>query len=150
MKRFVVFLVAVSLAAVSKAQKIEVFFVKMPDSLIVHLEEAWRKDLVVLYQSGKPATLENSMQGKSTLLVLTDQYILLQSTECSTVELKLFPLINNTFLIGMIETVYAPVADSRVKFYTTEWQRISAENLLLRSPGTGFGKLTQIARHQRI
>ena len=104
-------------------------FVKMPDDMIVQLEEAWRKDLVDLYKSDKVATLENTMQGQSTLLKLTEDYLLLRSTEHSSVELKLLPLVNNTNIVCVIETVYAPVADSRVSFYTTEWQPLVADGL---------------------
>ncbi len=129
MKRFAVGLLLLCLTICVKAQKMEDFFVKIPDDLIVQLEEAWRKDLIDLYKSGKPATLENTMQGKSTLSKLTEDYMLLQSTEYSTVELKLLPLVNNTYIICMIETVYAPVADSRVAFYTTEWQQVPADGL---------------------
>lgn len=129
MKRFVVFLFFVGWVVASNAQKMEDYFIRMPNELIAQLEEAWRKDLVILYKSGKSATLDNTMQGKSTLQKLTDHYILLQTTERSTVEMKLLPLVNNTYIIGMIETVCAPVADSRVTFYTTEWQRVDAESI---------------------
>ncbi|MDR2774282.1 MAG: DUF3256 family protein [Tannerella sp.] len=111
------------------AQHIEKLFIAMPEGIIVQLEEAWRKDLADLYKSGKTATLENTMQGKSTLLKLTDNYLLLQSTGRSTVEMKLLPLVNNTHIICMITTAYAPVADSRVVFYTTDWNILPAEEL---------------------
>ena len=129
MKRFVISLLLLSSVIYTNAQKIEELFAKMPDVMIAQLEEAWRKDLVDLYKSGKNATLENTMQGRSTLLKLTDDYLLLQSTERSTVELKLLPLVNNTYIICLIETVYAPVADSRVSFYTTEWQPLNVDGI---------------------
>jgi len=111
------------------AQKMEDVFVQMPNELIVHLEEAWRKDLVDLYKSGKPAVLENMMQGKSTLLKLTENYLKLQSTDRSIIELKLLPLVNKTYIICMIQTVYGPVADSRISFFTTDWQRLPADDI---------------------
>ena len=129
MKRLVTGLLFACFLLAAEAQKIEECFVKMPNELIVHLEEAWRKDLVDLYKAGKPAVLENILFGKSTLQQLTDDYLLLQSTEKSTLELKLLPLVNNTFIICMIETVYAPVADSRVSFYSTEWKPLPADEL---------------------
>ena len=129
MKNFLISILLVFSVILVRAQKIEEVFVKMPDDIIIQLEEAWRKDLVDLYKSGKTATLENTMQGKSTLLKLTNDYMLLQLTERSTVELKFLPLVNNTFIICMIETVFAPVADSRVSFYTTEWQLLPSDGL---------------------
>ena len=131
MKKIIFGLLLVCSAARVGSQEVEELFIKVPDGIIVLLEEAWRKDLVDLYKSGKTATLENTMQGKSTLKKLTNDYLLLQSTDRSTVELKLLPLINNTYIICMIETVYGPVADSRVSFYSTEWVSIQADALLV-------------------
>jgi hypothetical protein len=119
----------VCFAVSSMAQRMDELFIKMPSDIIIQLEEAWRKDLVDLYKSGKTATLENTMQGRSGLLELTDNYLLLQSSERSMMELKLLPLVNHTNIICMITTVSAPVADSRVYFYTTDWNPISSEGL---------------------
>ena len=129
MRRLVFGFILACIMVAAGAQKIEQFFIQMPDNLITQLEEAWRKDLVELYKSDKPAQLENTMFGKSALLKLTDHYLLLQSTERSTVELRLLPLINNTYIICMAETVYAPIADSRMSFYTTDWQPLPADDI---------------------
>ena len=131
MKRFITGIILACWFFGVYAQKMEDVFVQMPDEFIVQLEEAWRKELVDLYKSGKPATVTNTMHGKSVLDKLTDHYLKLQTTEYSVVELKLLPLVNNTFVICMIQTVYGPVADSNVSFYTTEWQRIATENVFL-------------------
>jgi hypothetical protein len=129
MKRLIFSLLFVFFAFCSMAQSMEQLFIAMPEGIVIQLEEAWRKDLVDLYKSGKTATLENTMQGKSTLLKLTDNYLLLQSTERSTVEMKLLPLVNNTYIICMVTTVYAPVADSHIDFYTTDWNFLPAGEL---------------------
>jgi hypothetical protein len=129
MKRMVLGLIFVCFAVSSMAQRMDELFIKMPSDMIIQLEEAWRKDLVDLYKSGKTATLENTMQGRSSLLELTDNYLLLRSSERSILEMKLLPLVNNTNIICMITTVSAPVADSRVHFYTTDWHPISSEEL---------------------
>jgi hypothetical protein len=130
MKRTLPGLIILCFAVSSTAQqRMEGLFIKMPSDIILQLEEAWRKDLVELYKSGKTATLENTMQGRSDLLKLTDDYLLLQSSAHSLLEMKLLPLVNNTHIICMITTVSAPVADSRVRFYTTEWNPIPSEEI---------------------
>ena len=131
MRNFLISILLVFSVIMAEAQKMDEVFIKMPDEIVIQLEEAWRKDLVEIYKSGKPAVLENTMQGKSTLQKLTDDYLLLQSTEHSSVELKLLPLVNNTYIICMVETVFAPVADSRVSFYTTEWHPLVADGLYM-------------------
>jgi len=129
MKRYITVIIFICFLSAANAQKMEDYFIRMPNDYIVMLEEAWRKDLVEIYKSGKPAVIENAMRGKSVLMKLTDQYLLLQSTAHSTVELKLLSLVNNTSIICMIETVYAPVADSRVSFYSTEWERLASDDI---------------------
>lgn len=111
------------------AQEMDALFVTMPDQYIPQLQNEWRKDLIDLYNSGKDATLKNTMEGSSTLKKMTSDYMLLQVTDRSTVELKRLPLINNTNVICMIRTVYGPQPDSRIEFFTTDWQPISGEDL---------------------
>ena len=106
-----------------KAQEMDAVFVAMPDQYVPQLENAWRKDLIDLYNSGKEAKLKNTMNGFSTLKKLTDDYLLLQVTERSTVEMKLLPLVNDTYVVCMITTVYGPVPDSQVEFFTTDWKK---------------------------
>lgn len=108
------------------AQDMDAVFVAMPDQYVPQLENAWRKDLIDLYKSGKEAKLKNTMNGFSTLKKLTSDYLLLQVTDCSTLEMKMLPLVNETYVICMITTVYGPVPDSRVEFFTTDWKSLNA------------------------
>jgi len=122
MKRYFFILLCVCSLSNAIAQDMATFFINMPDHYLSQLEDAWRKDLVDLFQSGKPATLENTMNGRSTLQTLTSDYLYLQTSERSTMEIRFLPLINNTLIVCVITTVYAPIADSRVEFFSTEWQ----------------------------
>lgn len=60
---------------------------------------------------------------------LTNDYLLLQTTERSTVEMKLLPLVNNTYVVCMISTVNGPVPDSRIEFFTTNWEPLATSDL---------------------
>jgi hypothetical protein len=112
-----------------RAQDMKTLFIQMPDSCIPLLETAWRKDLVDLYLAGKEARLENMMHGYSKLLKLTDDYLQIQVTARSYLQMKKLPLINNTHIICVTTTVGGPVMDSRVAFYTTLWQPLEASAL---------------------
>lgn len=123
-----------------KAQNMEAVFVAMPDQYVPQLENAWRKDLIDLYQTGKEAKLKNTMNGFSTLKKLTDDYLLLQVTDRSTVEMKLLPLVNDTYVVCLIATVYGPVPDSRIEFFTTDWKPLDAADLYTPVPAEWFVK----------
>jgi len=129
MKRFIYTILLCALALISKAQDMAALFTNMPDQYIPQLENAWRKDLLDLYTSGKEARLKNTMDGFSSIQKLTSDYLLLQLTERSTVEIKMLPLVNNTHIICMITTIDAPVSDSRVEFFTTDWQPLNSADL---------------------
>ncbi|MCC8171060.1 MAG: DUF3256 family protein [Parabacteroides sp.] len=122
---------------VAKAQDMAPLFAAMPDALVPQLEDAWRKDLIDLYNAGKEAKLKNTMNGFSTLQKLTSDYLLLQVSDNSTVELKLLPLVNDTKIIGMITTVDGPVPDSRIAFYSTDWKPLEASGLFT-PPASGW------------
>ena len=107
MRRVIVTLLICVFALGMNAQDMTSVFTAMPDQYIPQLEHAWRKDLVDLYTSGKESRLKNTMNGFSTLQKLTNDYLLLQTTERSTVEMKLLPLVNNTYVVCMISTVNA-------------------------------------------
>ena len=115
MKRLFLFILLCVFVWGMKAQEMDAVFVAMPDQYVPQLENAWRKDLIDLYNSGKEAKLKNTMNGFSTLKKLTDDYLLLQVTDRSTVEMKLLPLVNNTYVVCMITTVYGPVPDDRLE-----------------------------------
>jgi hypothetical protein len=130
MKILNICLLALGFSSFASAQTVAELFISMPDEMLVQLESPWRKDLIDLYKASKPATLENTLHGKSTLKMMTDDYLLLQTTERSTLEMRRLPLINNTFVICVVTTVYAPAADSKVCFYTTAWQPLTSDELL--------------------
>lgn len=129
MKRLIFSILICAFALGVKAQEMDALFITMPDQNIPQLENAWRKDLVDLYKTGKEARLKNTMNGFSSLDSLTSDYMFLQVTERSSIEMKLLPLVNNTNVICMVKTVNGPVADSHIEFYTTDWEPLAASDL---------------------
>lgn len=129
MKRLIINILLVFFSVNIGAQDMADLFVKMPDEYIVELEDAWRKDLVDLYKTGKEAKLKNMMQGVSQITKLTSDYLQIETGERCMVELKRLPLVNNTYIICMVTTVSGPVSDSRVDFFTTDWKPLSDTDL---------------------
>lgn len=131
MRLFILSILLSVSALCSNAQDMAAVFTAMPDQKIPQLEHAWRKDLIDLYTAGKEAKLKNTMNGYSTLQKLTPDYLLLETTERSTMEMKLLPLVNKTYVVCVITTVNGPVPDSRVEFFTTEWQPLESEDMFV-------------------
>lgn len=138
MKRKITAMLLCLCAASAAGQDMKSVFVNIPDIYIPQLEIAWRKDIADLFLSGKEARLQNTMNGTSRLLNLTADYLRIQTTERTTVDMKLLPLVNDTYIICMITTVAGPAPDSRIEFYTTEWKPLDGSSIFTPMPVDGF------------
>lgn len=112
----------------AQAQDIRAMFMNAPDSVLPLLPRNVRADCIDFADAGMSYPVSNKLDGKSTLKKLTDDYLLLQSTGISTVEMKMLPF-RDSFVICVVNTVYAEAADSRIAFFNNDWQRIDDESL---------------------
>lgn len=129
MKRFFSILLFCLFPFLAQSTDIEKVFVAMPDSMIPQLEEPWRKDLIGLYKSGKKPRLKNLMDGYSQVEEMSDNFIAIQVTERSRIEIKLLPLVNNTYIVCLARTIFGPVPDSQLSFFTTGWEPLVNEGM---------------------
>jgi len=105
-----------------QAQEMKDVFIQMPDSVSGVLTKVNRADCVDFLASNMKAQVTNRYNRQSELKVLTKDYLLLQATPQSLWEMKLLPVNDSTKIVCFIRSVCAPVCDSRVEFYTTDWK----------------------------
>jgi hypothetical protein len=113
------------------AQDMKSVFVAMPDSVTPLLTKVNREDCIDFLDSNMKAVVKNRFGNVAEMKVLTDDYVLMQTSEVGTLEMKLLPLADSTKVICMVKTVNVPVADSSVRFYTSDWsQQLDAKEFL--------------------
>lgn len=100
---------------------IDTLFAGMPGRLLPLLNLDNRLDCLDLYNSKMNAEVTNVWGERSRLTAKTADYLRVELSAASRMELKLLPLGNDT-VIGRIHTVLTPAADSRVDFFTTAWE----------------------------
>ena len=105
------------------AQDMKTVFVAMPDSVTPLLTKVNREDCIDFLDSNMKAVVKNRFGNVAEMKVLTDDYVLMQTSEVGTLEMKLLPLADSTKVICMVKTVSVPVADSSVRFYTSDWSQ---------------------------
>lgn len=105
------------------AQDMKSVFVAMPDSVTPLLTKVNREDCIDFLASDMKAIVKNRFGNVAEMKVLTDDYVLMQTSEVGTLEMKLLPLADSTKVICMVKTVDVPVADSSVRFYTSDWSQ---------------------------
>lgn len=112
------------------AQDLRTLFVNMPDSLSPLLTSVNRADFGDFLDSQMKAEVKNRFEGLSEMTVLTSDYLFLKETSASTVEMKLLPVNDSVKVICVVRTYLAPVADSKVDFYATDWKELPATDYL--------------------
>lgn len=155
MKRFL-FAGCLLLSAAVQAVTLKDIFLQMPSDVLPTLNLAARRDLVDFYENNRTATAPSVFDYKATLSVFTEDYLLLQTSSVSTLQVKLLPVSDNTVIL-LINTAMGPLPDSRVRFYTKNWkpiQGISMPELLprlfldtTRLNADQMSRFDQICRH---
>ena len=110
-------------SAKAQAQDIRALFMDAPEEVLPLLPRNARADCIDFADAGMSYPVSNLLGGESTLKVLTDNYLLLQTTSASTMEMKVLPC-GDSFVICVIKSVSAEATDSRMAFYTSGWEKV--------------------------
>lgn len=130
MKQLLFSLVILSSIVTMKAQTMDSLFVAMPDSICTLLTAVNRADCIDFRASGMKAVVTNRFGKSSEMTDLTSDYLRLQLTSVSTVEMKKILLQDSTAVICVIKTIQTPVEDSSIAFYSTKWQLLSTDSFI--------------------
>ncbi len=135
MKRTIIlFLAAVMGAGARAAVPIDTLFAKMPDRLLPVLDWDNRLDCLDLYNSKMRAEVTNVFGERSRLVAKTEDYLRVDLSASSRMELKVLPHGADT-IVGLIHTVLTPAADSRIDFFTPDWKPL--DSVYVRMPESG-------------
>lgn len=140
---FIVAFLVFSSGENAEAQPMSKLFLSMPESLAYNLNNEMRRDLIDLAEAGNKSVVTNIMQGTSELKALTEDYLLLQNTSSSNIEAKILPLNDTTKIICVITTVFSPISDSKVVFYSMKWEKRIGNYFTAPSPVDFMIKLTK-------
>ena len=116
------------------AQNMKSVFIAMPDSIAPLLSQVNKEDCVDFLDSNMKAEVTNRFGGKTEMKVLTDDYVLMQTTPGSTLEMKLLPVNDSTKVVCMVKTVCASACDSEIRFYASDWSKELSKDDFLQLP----------------
>lgn len=120
------------------AQNMKSVFISMPDSIAPLFTKVNKEDCVDFLDSGMKAVVTNRFGNKSEMKDLSDDYVLMQTTVSSTLEMKLLPVNDSTKVVCMVKTVCASACDSEIHFYTSDWSRELSVADFLAVPDAGM------------
>ena len=108
-------------------------FRQMPDSLMPYLTQNNRLDFIDFLDSNMKAEVRNALGGLSEMTTLADDSLSIRMSESLKTDLLLLPLAQPmdslTQVVAMVETflVDSIYGESRVSYYTSQWQPLTSE-----------------------
>lgn len=106
------------------AQDMKTIFIQMPDSIVPLLTKVNREDCVDFLASNMAAKVKNRFDKQAELKVMTDDYLQMQLTDVSSMEMKLLSLNDSVKIICMVKTYCASACDSEIRFFTSDWKEL--------------------------
>ena len=123
MRRRLLTIISIFCAISAFAQDMKSVFVAMPDSITPLLTKVNKEDCIDFLANDMEAKVKNRLGKVVEMKVLTDDYTLVQTSDVSTLEMKLLPVNDSTKVVCMVKTVCASACDSNVKFYASDWSK---------------------------
>lgn len=106
----------------SAIEPVAQLFIAMPDSLVPSIEINRRKDLIDLMHAGQ----------KAEMTLLQDSLLSIDLSKRSKMEIRWYDTTGNDTIIALVNTVYAPAGDSRIRFFDTAWKELPASERIRR------------------
>ena len=122
MKKILLFSAFLFVAVSSVAQvRMRDVFAQLPDSILPLMTRNNRLDCIDFIENGMEARVKNKFNDQVILEALTEDFLLIRTSESSNVEMKLMPLGSDT-LICVNRIYFGPTEDSDVRLYDINWR----------------------------
>ncbi len=124
MKRYIPILLCWLCVHTASAQKMRDVFATMPDSILKVMTKNNRLDCIDFIENDMEAKVRNRFDGYTVLKALTTDYLDLQLTPSTRVEMKLLPVTDSLNYICVVHTYSGPAEESTVVLYNEEWKAL--------------------------
>lgn len=124
-KVWFLFIVLSTSFSATMAQSADWYFIRMPVDLLPNLPLNSRKDLVDFFKNERTAVMPAAFGGEMTLKELSEDFIFLQTSQVSSLQIKLLHLNDSSKIIAVINTASAPLLNSILRFYDTGWMLLN-------------------------
>lgn len=126
MKRKGCLILLVSLLTISvHAATMQEIFLSMPATLLPTLPQRARQDLVDFYTNNRTAAMPAAFNNQVLLKMLTSDYLFLQTSPTSSLQVKRLPVNDTMTVLALIHTAQGPLEDSRLSFFSQDWKPLS-------------------------
>lgn len=130
MKRIVTIMILALAVMTVRAEDLKTLFIGMPDSIMPALTRSDRMDFMDYMDSGMKAKVHNKLGGESVMTRFEDNMLTVVTSGAGRMDMVLFRMKSGSNLICIISTVTAKYDDSRLAFYTENWEPVATSGLI--------------------
>lgn len=123
---FICLMAMLSAGAVTPGLSAAKCFTEAPATLMPLIPESTRLDMLDYFRAGSDRASRNSTEGAARILEESDYSLKFQISEGITGQFFVLNPMDKCPLIGYVETVSLPAADSSVKIFNCRWQPVKA------------------------
>lgn len=113
-----------------EARTIKDFFVSEPGEVLQLLSQRTKMDMIDYLNEGRMVDVVNNLDETSHFNKVTDNYMSIQVTAGTAVELLLMPMSKKDTVIVAVTTVELPSTDSRIQFFSTDWSQLHVKDYI--------------------
>lgn len=129
-KIILLFFIITSGIGYTSAQDLSNVIMSMPKEIILPISDD-QKELLLDAKNKDTVIVQNTLNGDVERLSISSDFIKLKTSDIGTTQIKLLPLINNSYIVGVIQTVCdSLVCDSQIRFYTTDWKPLDNQSII--------------------
>lgn len=110
------------------------FFASEPDDIFMLVPHTARLDMLDYYDSGQKVEIANKLGTSTQLDTLDNSYLKIHTSKSRSVELLMLQYSRRDTIIAVIETIFTPVPDSRLRFFNSNWVELSSIRPLKKMP----------------
>lgn len=118
--------IAAFLSLAAQAVTMQEVFLNMPPSMLPTLPKTSRQDLVDFITNNRTAVMPAAFGNQMVLKTFSDDFLMLETSPVSSLQLKLLPLGDTTRVVAFVHTVRGPMSNSRLLFIDPSWQPVPA------------------------
>ena len=99
----------------------------MPQELLPYISDDQRKEIDEFTAKQDTVTIKNSLNGTTIVCIADSSFAQIDLNETACMQVRLLPVNDSTQIICMAKTVKTPIADSSIRFYSSDWKPIDSE-----------------------
>src|SRR3712207_3198161 len=104
------------------ATNIKDLWLSMPDSIIPYLDKNLRLQFLDYENLHVSATVTNKLHGESKLDTLTTNFLRVQLSQSSSLEMRLLPYATSDSILCVVKTFGTDRKESQIAFYNQQWE----------------------------